>query len=86
MPSVEELAHKALELAGIALRELDQFAGAASERDANEAFSYVHHVDDDKKSDASDTRTWQKHAALNLLVGLSSIRSDQALQRLGDEE
>jgi hypothetical protein len=86
MPSVEELANKAIELAGIALHELDQFAGAASDRDANEAFSYVHHVDDDKKSDAPDTRTWQTHAALNLLVGLSSIRSDQALQRLGHGE
>lgn len=86
MPCVEELAHKALELAGIALHELDQFAGAASDRDANEAFSYVHHVDDDKRTDASDAKTWQRHAALNLLVGLSSFRSDQALQHLGDEE
>jgi hypothetical protein len=74
---IEELVQKALDVSGTAPRELDDFAGEEARAEDLDAFSHLHHLDDEGGSDVSSAATWQKQSALQLLVGVSVIRRIQ---------
>jgi hypothetical protein len=70
---------KALELAGKARGELDEFAGDTSQVDVDSACVRLLRHSADHDADSSDPASWQKHAALQLFVGVSTIRCHRLL-------